>query len=55
MPIVGIMKRRNFVAGLSRAGKSANEIKIITNDAFGDKTLTKTVIYNIPKMLRPAK
>jgi hypothetical protein len=49
------MKLRNFVAGLSRAGKSANEIKIITYNAFGDKTLTKTVIYNISEMLRPAK
>ncbi len=42
-------KVRNFVAGLARAGKSANEIKIIADAAFGDKSLMKTAIYNILK------
>jgi hypothetical protein len=37
----------NFVSGLARAGKSANEIKILTDAAFGDKSLSKTAIYNI--------
>jgi histone-lysine N-methyltransferase SETMAR len=42
----------DFVSGLARAGKSANEIKILTDAAFGDKSLTKTAIYNILKKVK---
>ncbi len=35
------------MSGLARARKSANEIKILTDAAFGDKSLSKTAIYNI--------
>ncbi len=49
LPAVGMKKVRNFVAGLARTSKSADEIKIITDDAFKDKTLMNTVIYNIYK------
>jgi hypothetical protein len=38
-------KFRNFMAGLARARKSANDIKILADAAFGDKSLTKTAIY----------
>jgi hypothetical protein len=45
----------NFMSGLARAGKSANEIKILTDAAFGDKSLTKTAIYNILKKVKAGK
>ncbi len=45
-------KVRDFVSGLARAGKSANEIKILNDAAFGDKSLTKTAIYNILKKVK---
>jgi hypothetical protein len=45
-------KVHDFVAGLARAGKIANEIKILADAAFGDKSLTKTAIYNILKKVK---
>jgi histone-lysine N-methyltransferase SETMAR len=45
-------KVRNFVSGLARAGKSANEIKILADATFRDKSLTKTAIYNILKKVK---
>ncbi len=45
----------DFVAGLARARKSANEIKILSDAAFGDKSLTKTAIYNILKKVKAGK
>ncbi len=49
---VAMTKVCDFVAGLARAGKSANKIKILTDAAFGDKSLTKTTIYNILKKVK---
>jgi hypothetical protein len=52
LPAVAMTKIRDFVSGLARARKSANEIKILTDAAFGDKSLTKTAIYNILKKVK---
>jgi hypothetical protein len=49
---VAMTKVRDLVSGLARAGKSANKIKILTDAAFGDKSLTKTTIYNILKKVK---
>jgi histone-lysine N-methyltransferase SETMAR len=45
-------KVRNFVSGLARAGKSANEIKILADAAFENKSLMKTAIYSILKKVK---
>jgi hypothetical protein len=50
LPAVRITKMRDFVAGLARVGKSADDIKIITDDSFGDNPLEKTAIYIIKKV-----
>ncbi len=46
------MKVCDFVSGLARDRKSANEIKILTDATFGDKSLLKTAIYNILKKIK---
>jgi hypothetical protein len=46
-----MMKVHDLVAGLARAGKTANEIKIITDIAFGNKT----AIYNIIKKVEASE
>jgi hypothetical protein len=43
---------RDFIGGLARARKSANEIKSLTDSAFGDKSLTKRTIYDILKKVK---
>jgi hypothetical protein len=55
LPAVRITKMRDFVAGLARVGKSADDIKIITDDSFGDNPLEKTAIYNIIKKVKAGK
>jgi hypothetical protein len=45
-------EERDFIAGLARARKSANKIKSLTDAAFGDKSLTKSNIYNILKKVK---
>jgi hypothetical protein len=45
------MKAHDFVAGIAIASK----IKIITDDALGEKTLTSTAIYNFIKKVKAGK
>ncbi len=55
LPAVAMMKVRDFVPGLARAGKSINKIKNLADAAFGDKSLAKTTIYNIFKKVKASE
>jgi hypothetical protein len=47
-----MLKARDFVAALARAGKSYREIKEMVDAAFGDQTLKQTAIYCMPLLRR---
>jgi hypothetical protein len=49
---VAMMRVSDFIAGLVRAGKSANEIKSLADAASEDKLLMTTVIYNTLKKVK---
>jgi hypothetical protein len=46
---------RDFVAGLARAGKHFVEIKKTVEDAYGDKALKRTQIYEIISKVKAGK
>jgi hypothetical protein len=48
-------KVRDFVAGLTRAGKSYAKIKKTVDTALGDKALKKASIYFIMKKVKAGK
>jgi len=46
---------RSFVAALSRAGKTFEEIKATTDAFFGDQSFYRAQIYKIMKLLKDRK
>jgi hypothetical protein len=50
-----MMKVCGLVAGLARGGKSATNIKITVDAAYGDKAFGLTSIYYIIKKVKAAK
>jgi len=45
----------SFVAGLSRAGKTFEEIKTTTDASFGEQSLSRAQIYKIIKLMKKGK
>jgi hypothetical protein len=50
-----MMTVHDFVAGLTRSGKSAAEIKTTVDATYGDKALGLTLIYYIIKKVKAGK
>jgi AraC-like DNA-binding protein len=46
---------RNFVADLAKTTQSVKKIKELVDEAFGDKALKKTQIYDIVRKVRAGK
>ena len=46
---------RDFVVDLARSGKRCNEIKETVDSVYGDKSITKSQIYNILKQVKEGK